>query len=550
MFSLGNFAVSFARLAAGLLVLFAAASVPSYFIFADKEAVVAAGEGTASPLSIAKIYFDAGKISAALLAADAAAEGEELHKAAEEVYSKRPAWRVCGGDEPFFDAFLSTIHGGGKGGPGSVYSILSLGENRAKLLAFLSQSQSGLVAKFIDARKMPSSLLPPVYTSAGAPLEAALLTSALLAQTGDFTPEFLKDVSATFEAMRGDTAAKEKFEKYCVGLLALSSDMDWTLVRSLFRYFSSLGDAYEFARIYKSAPNEDARRAFAAAVLMGAGARGCAEYLRGADEQKWRDFSFAYINGEGALSFLLKSGKPIYRDGFAASKIAPLSAPIKARLGSWAAKWPRSMLALKVALSIFGGYLFIRGLIRIFAPVRDTPSWASPLALARGLLEGAAVSLAFFVLLEPEAFSIKIENAPAPELRFAFEKAINTIQEETMKFETDTATLAAVGLFFVLQLTVYLLGVIRLSSIKRMSAPAVLKLKLLENADNLFDLGLYIGLAGTVVSLILLTMGIVTASLMAAYASTLFGILFTAAIKIVHVRKYKRRLLIEAERDR
>lgn len=47
-------------------------------------------------------------------------------------------------------------------------------------------------------------------------------------------------------------------------------------------------------------------------------------------------------------------------------------------------------------------------------------------------------------------------------------------------------------------------------------------------------------------SLILLTMGIVTASLMAAYASTLFGILFTAIVKTVHVRRYKRRLLLEA----
>ena len=118
-----------------------------------------------------------------------------------------------------------------------------------------------------------------------------------------------------------------------------------------------------------------------------------------------------------------------------------------------------------------------------------------------------------------------------------------------MKFETDTATLVAVGLFFVLQFIVYILGVIRIWAIRRTNVPAKLKLKLLENEDNLFDLGLYIGLAGTVVSLILLSIGIVTASLMAAYASTLFGILFTSMIKIIHVRKYKRQLIIEAEKD-
>lgn len=196
-------------------------------------------------------------------------------------------------------------------------------------------------------------------------------------------------------------------------------------------------------------------------------------------------------------------------------------------------------------MAIVGGYFFIRGFFRLFNMRRDTPKWYSPLALARGLLEALVVALAFFVFLEPEAFTIKIqENGPAPELRFAFEKVINTIEEETMNFETDTATLAAVALFFVLQLMVYVFCLIRLSIIKRVKAPAKLKLKLLENEENLFDLGLYIGLAGTVFSLILLTVGIVTASLMAAYASTLFGILFTALIKIVHVRRYKRTLLI------
>ena len=123
------------------------------------------------------------------------------------------------------------------------------------------------------------------------------------------------------------------------------------------------------------------------------------------------------------------------------------------------------------------------------------------------------------------------------------------MEGEIMKFETDTATITAVGLFLALQFTVYLVSLIRLSVIKRTKADASLKLKLLENEENLFDLGLYIGLAGTVVSLILLTMGVVTASLMAAYASTLFGILFTALIKIVHVRKYKRTLLMESAKQ-
>lgn len=115
--------------------------------------------------------------------------------------------------------------------------------------------------------------------------------------------------------------------------------------------------------------------------------------------------------------------------------------------------------------------------------------------------------------------------------------------------DTDSATLAAIALFFVLQSLVYVVCLVRLNAVKRQRVSATLKLKLLENEDNLFDLGLYIGLAGTVASLILLTFGVINASLMAGYTSTLFGILFTALVKIVHLRKYRRKLLVESANE-
>ena len=547
-----NFFISLLRLVAGVIILILASGIPAYFVSVDKNAVVSAGKKTSMPIDVARIYFDGAKLSTAMLIVSASGESSELKSAVDSLYRSHPNWKIAGGDEPFFDAYQSTLisKGSQREDGYCVYSILSLGENRKKLLDFLTQSQSGLVGKFIALRKMTSVILPPVYTSAGAPLDSALLTSALLAQTGDFTPAFLKDASYTLNLMKGDSIAKERFEKYCVGLLVLMRNMDWTTLRSFFPHFNSLDDVYDFARVYKSAKSDSLRNVFASGVLICGDVSSCCNYLRTANDEKWQDFAFAFINGEGGLKHLLEQNKPIYRASYVSKTIAPIISPIKEQFGEWAKDYPHGLLAMKVVLSIFGGYLFIRGLLRLFSPRRDTPSWASPLALARGFFEGAMVSLLFFVLIEPDAFKIKIDdNTSSPELKFSFEKIANTIQEETMKFETDTATLSAVGLFFVMQLTVYILGVIRIWSIRRTKAPAKLKLKLLENEDNLFDLGLYIGLAGTVVSLILLTMGVVTASLMAAYASTLFGILFTSMIKIVHVRKYKRQLLIEAERD-
>ena len=71
------------------------------------------------------------------------------------------------------------------------------------------------------------------------------------------------------------------------------------------------------------------------------------------------------------------------------------------------------------------------------------------------------------------------------------------------------------------------------------------KIELLENEEPLFDIGLYFGLGGTVFSLILLAMGVVEASLIAAYASTLFGILGVAILKVFHVRPFRRKLILQ-----
>jgi hypothetical protein len=74
-----------------------------------------------------------------------------------------------------------------------------------------------------------------------------------------------------------------------------------------------------------------------------------------------------------------------------------------------------------------------------------------------------------------------------------------------------------------------------------------MKLKLLENEDHLFDAGLYLGFVGTIVSLIFASLHLVAFSLMAAYSSTCFGIIFVVIFKIFHLRPARRKLLLEAE---
>ena len=113
--------------------------------------------------------------------------------------------------------------------------------------------------------------------------------------------------------------------------------------------------------------------------------------------------------------------------------------------------------------------------------------------------------------------------------------------------ELNQVTLLVLLLFFVVQLVIYCFCLIKLKEISKQPQSPQMKLQLLDNEENLFDFGLYVGLGGTVLSLILVAIGIVEASLMAAYASTLFGILFVAMLKVMHLRPYRRKLILETD---
>ena len=101
--------------------------------------------------------------------------------------------------------------------------------------------------------------------------------------------------------------------------------------------------------------------------------------------------------------------------------------------------------------------------------------------------------------------------------------------------------------FFILQAMIYVSCRMKLAEIRRQTLPSRLKLRLLENEEHLFDAGLYFGFVGTIIALILFSMGIRQFSLMAAYSSTSFGIIFVSILKIFNVRPYRRMLILDAE---
>jgi hypothetical protein len=111
----------------------------------------------------------------------------------------------------------------------------------------------------------------------------------------------------------------------------------------------------------------------------------------------------------------------------------------------------------------------------------------------------------------------------------------------------DASTLISIGCFAALQIVMYFICLLKIREISRSELPALVKLRLMENEENLFDGGLYVGIGGTATALVLQVLGVIEPNLLAAYSSNLFGITCVAMVKIRHVRPYKRQLILDSQ---
>ncbi|HYD85820.1 MAG TPA: hypothetical protein VEA63_17250, partial [Opitutus sp.] len=111
----------------------------------------------------------------------------------------------------------------------------------------------------------------------------------------------------------------------------------------------------------------------------------------------------------------------------------------------------------------------------------------------------------------------------------------------------DSSTLVSIGFFAALQVAMYFTCLLKIREVARSPVTPLVKLRLMENEENLFDGGLYVGIGGTAAALVLQVLGVIEPNLLAAYSSNLFGITCVAFVKIRHVRPYKRQLILDSQ---
>jgi len=162
------------------------------------------------------------------------------------------------------------------------------------------------------------------------------------------------------------------------------------------------------------------------------------------------------------------------------------------------------------------------------------------------------VALIVLLSLEPNLLQTPRGQISIAGFDFALANLLAYAKEESMAEQNLTIVTAIIaGAFLLVQVVIFMICMSRISQVKNEDLKPGLKLSLLDNEDNLFDLGLYVGLGGTVLSLILLlVLDVKQDALIGAYTSTLFGILFVAALKIFIVRPYRNHLLVKQDGEK
>ncbi len=537
--------------ALGLLALGLALLVPAYLRSIDAAVVARTGRGTRTVLTEAQEQARLDKPGRALLLAQAsmAADVPQAAQAVDQVQraiAARSVPGVWGGT----DSLLQQVCGTGFSASNalSVMDIVLPESQRLSLFTFLRGLRRVDVHELLKNRALEQTVVfPAVRTPSGQALDAAILLTGLLFQAEAFAPRMRHEIEELAAAAnRGYDSGP--IEVVYLDLTSLAKRTTWDQLLGFLQRVRNLADLRLLARTITQSAGD--LPVLFAVLQMADSPSSVPEYLRTFPKTGMADLRFALGQGKGGLDLVLGRHQPVYR---AAWRSWLTSVPgVNLVFGLFTALAANSItlaLLLKYLLWFDGAFCFARAVTLLKpAPSELERPLVVPkmVALRQQSLAALAVALAT-VLAEPGLARAQVPPQPA---LWTPSKAAPPPPAEVPRTEPSMnkeANLLALVVFFAVQLTVYIIALIKLREIKRQPIPSTLKLRILDNEENLFDAGLYLGLGGTGLSLVLLAMELFSASPMIAYASTGFGVFFAALLKIVHVRSYRRLLILQAD---
>jgi hypothetical protein len=503
----------------------------------------AAGAGTPTLGAYGRDLVDVEKIGPAALVLAAARATEDprapaLASAIDQFAARHPGLMAWGGWDPFLDPLFNLRADSGRRGSTPVLTFFNTERARTTLRTYLAKSGSDGVQSLLKLRDLTGTgRFVPATRPGGQPLDALILLTGVLYQGQQLSPSLQREVRGL-----ADTALQKKelgeLEGFFVNLLSLGRRLDWAQLAELLRRTDSTKTVGEYAHLARVAPDQ-LPLIYAAALFSDSSDR-VAAYLIEYGKAGMQDLRTALANGQGAVRQLLLRKVPINRKGTpglsAAAELALLH--------------PQLLLAFKYLGYFLGVFLVLAGLDRWLVAPSAGDVGMPPVV---GHMKSGVLALIFAMLLIVVTEPFLLKAAPPSEYQFRLPVLVSISNSPVSppasqpKPTMDSSTLLSIGFFAALQVAMYFACLMKIREVSRQPVSALVKLRLMENEENLFDGGLYVGIGGTATALVLQVLGLIEPNLLAAYSSNLFGITCVALVKIRHVRPYKRLLILEGQ---
>jgi hypothetical protein len=530
---------------AGLLVGVIAWMIPANLKSVSPALLRAAGEGTATLGGFGRDLVDLEKIGPASLVLSAAKKTNDprapaLETALGTLASKQPSLVAWGGWDPFLDPLFDLRKDTGRRESAPILTFFITEASRAKLRAYLAKTGSLGVQSVLALRDLQATgRFVPATRAGGQPLDALILLTGRLYQGERMSPALQREIRTLAEAAI-DKKQLGEIEVFFMDLLSLGRRLDWTQLSELMRRAESTKTVGEFAQLARVTPDE--LPLIYAAALFSNSADHVASYLIQYGKAGLADLRVALTHGQGAVRLLTTRQLPVNHTAGPALDLA----------SAFVLEHPQLTLFIKYLGYGLGVWLILFGLDRLIVLPRDIALPAAALPHMRsGLL---AVLFAGLLIVLTEPFLVQAAPPSEYQLRLNLPVLVATTEAPSATPSQPTATMStstliSIGFFAALQIAMYLICLVKIRDVARQPLPPLVRLRLMENEENLFDGGLYLGIAGTATALVLQVLRVIEPDLLAAYASNLFGITCVALVKIRHVRPFKRELIIEAQAE-
>jgi hypothetical protein len=539
----------------GLLLFICGWLLPVHLRAVDSIVVENAGRHTHSVVAGGLALVNTRHLGAAGMLARAAQAQElpawtSLDMAVTNLADSHPDWRLLGGAEPLLDAMFKIRPGRADQAPLPFTDFVLRRDNHDNAMEFLDASSVTAVRELVLCRDLTNTVIfSPSRSSAGEAFDAALTVCGLLLEEGRLTTGLSNTVfTLASQANRGGDS--QPLEELLLDFMSLGQRFNWDQLTIFVGRIEDAGTLHSLANSFRQTPGSEPV-VFSAVELSGNPAA-VGAYLNHFTLTGVADIGASLRAGSGGVDELIRSDRRLFDPALRRSIAAwgPFQV-FRDLAADYCWRMPALALIMKWLFYLAAGFLFAASLhfARRDATELERPLQVRGVHLAREFLFALGFLLVVLILSEP--FLAQEGQKAAMPFRLRVPMAGGAVQagnNGAHQSIMNPSNIWTMLLFFVLQALLYISSLVKLAEIRRQRVPPRMKLKLLENEDHLFDAGLYLGFLGTIVSFILFSLNVVHQfSLMVAYSSTSFGIIFVSVFKICHLRAARRTLLLEAE---